>query len=391
MATKNEVFKEHLKTWLRAKGDRKKRGEIIRHMVFTTRCHPKSVSRTFKRLQVRDPTHQDKRGCARCYDRSATAALRDVWKTGDYACGELLHPMIHAYVAVLERDGQWEHSDEATGQLSAMSERTVKRRIAVFHREKGVRMRGRSGTSPSLLKHIIPIRKGPWRDTLPGDGQLDTVAHCGESLAGSFVWTLNYTDVATYWTVIRAQWNKGQEATKENVIAMRARLPFPLRALHPDSGGEFINWVLKGWCDTESIDLSRSEPYKKNDNMCVEERNGHVIRRYLGWERLDALEALPCVNELCDTVNLYVNHWKAVKRMVSKERVGAKYKRVYEKRAMTPYERVMARDDIVGELKEKLRNEHETLNPLILLKQIVTLRKKIYEVTKALRNQVVTR
>jgi len=355
-------------------------------MVFATACHPKSVSRTFTRLQLRTP-RQERRGRCRTYGHTVTAALREVWEVGDRACGELLHPMIAEYVAVLQKDGQWKHGDEVTAKLFVMSERTVKRRVTAFRQEDGVRKRGLSGTSPSALKNIIPIRKGPWNNTLPGDGQLDTVAHCGKSLAGSFIWTLNYTDMATYWTVIRAQWNKGQEATKENVIAIRKRLPFPLRALHPDSGGEFINWVLKGWCDDEHIDLSRSEPYKKNDNMCVEERNGHVIRRYLGWDRLDVIETLPLVNELCDAVTLYVNHWKAVKRMVSKERIGSKYKRTYEKRAMTPYVRVLAREDISDEAKEKLRNEHATLNPLLLLKKIATLRKKIYEITKAARNR----
>jgi len=386
MKTKEEIFKEHLQVWLKAKGDRKKRGEIAAHIVFVTNCHPKSVSRTFKRLQLRDPAHQEKRGRPRYYDSRVIAALRDVWEAGDHACGELLHPMIREYATVLQRDGMWKHGDEAAIKLFAASERTVKRQISIFRTENGVRTKGLSGTSPSALKNIIPIRKGPWKDTLPGDGQIDTVAHCGESLAGSFIWTLNYTDMATYWTVIRAQWNKGQEATKESMISIREKLPFPLLAIHPDSGGEFINWVLKDWCDVEHIDLSRSEPYKKNDNMYVEERNGHVIRRYLKWERLDAIKTVPPVNELCDAVTLYVNHWKAVKRMISKERVGAKYRRVYEKRAMTPYERVLAREDVAEGAKEKLRKEHDALNPLFLLTKIVTLKKKIYELTKASRN-----
>jgi len=389
METRNNVFKEHLNEWLNAKGDRKKRGEITAHMVFATKCHPKSVARTFKRLQLCDPCGQEKRGRTRYYDTAVSAALRDVWNASDHACGELLHPMIRAYIIALEKAKRWDHGDVATSKLLAMSERTVKRRVGEMRAKDGVLRRGLSGTSPSTLKHIIPIRKGPWKDTLPGDGQLDTVAHCGDSLAGSFIWSLNYTDIATYWTVARAQWNKGQEATKESVIAIRERLPFPLRALHPDSGGEFINWVLKEWCDVEGIDLSRSEPYKKNDNMCVEERNGHVIRRYLGWERLDDSDTLLLVNELCDTVTLYVNHWKAVKRMVSKERVGAKYKRTYEKRAMTPYERVMARDDITHELKEGLRMEHDLLDPLLLLEKIARLKKKIYERTKTARNRIV--
>jgi len=391
MKTKEEIFGEHLQAWLKAKGDRKKRKEIATHIIFVTNCHPKSVSRTFKRLQLRDPAHQEKRGRSRYYDNEVIAALRDVWEAGDRACGELLHPMIREYVTVLQRDRLWAHGDEATAKLFAASERTIKRQVSIFRTESGVLTKGLSGTSPSALKNIIPIRKGPWKNTLPGDGQIDTVAHCGESLAGSFIWTLNYTDMATYWTVFRAQWNKGQEATKESVVSIRERIPFPLRALHPDSGGEFINWVLKGWCDTEHIDLSRSEPYKKNDNMFVEERNGHVIRRYLKWERLDALETVPLVNELCDEITRYVNHWKAVKRMISKERVGAKYRRVYEKRAITPYERVMARDDVAKGAKDKLRKEHGTLNPLFLLRRIATLKKKIYELTKASRNRIADR
>jgi hypothetical protein len=387
METRDKVFKENLADWLSAFGNRKKRAEIASHMVFSTKCHLKSVARTFRRIQLQEPPGKEKRGRRRYYDHTIAPAFRDVWKASDYACGEVLHPMIVEYVTVLRKFGEWTHGDVVTAKLLAMSESTVKRRVCALRKEDSERYKGRSGTSPSALKNIIPIRKGPWKDTKPGDGQLDTVAHCGDSLAGSFMWTLNYTDIATYWTVIRAQWNKGQEATKDNVIAIRERLPFPLLALHPDSGGEFINWVLKDWCDAEMIDLSRSEPYKKNDNMCVEERNGHVIRKYLKWHRLDNIETLTLVNELCDTVNLYVNHWKAVKRMISKERIGAKYKRTYEKRAMTPYERVLARSEITEEAKEKLRAEHETLNPLLLLKKIDTLKKKIYELTKAARNR----
>lgn len=391
MRTKDEVFLEHLSDWLKARGNRKKRGEIGKHMVFATKCHPKSVARTFKRLQLRDVAWQDRRGRPRYYDAAVCAALRDAWEASDRGCGEVLHPMIAQYVAALLRDRQWTHGEVATGKLLAVSERTTKRIVARFRTEDGVRKRGLSGTSPSAIKHLIPIRKGPWTNTLPGDGQLDTVAHCGESLAGSFIWTLNYTDAATYWVGIRAQWNKGQEATKESVSAMRTRLPFPLAALHPDSGGEFINWHLKGWCDAEGIDLSRSEPYKKNDNMYVEERNGHVVRKYVGWERLDDPAIVPVLNKLYDALEHYLNHWKASRRMLSKERVGAKYVRTYEKRAMTPYERVMARGDVPVDLKEKLRKAHEAQNPLLLLRKIAILRKQIYELTKASRNRAAAR
>ena len=385
MKTKNEVFKEHLPEWLKAAKDKRQRSLIIAHLVFVTKCHPKSVARTFRRLQLRDRTKEDKRGHPRYYDVDVVQALRTIWEVSDRACGENIHPMIATYITVLVRDSLWSHGDIATNKLYAVSLRTTKRIVTKFKNEDGIRKHGLSGTAPSLLKNIIPIRKNMSSESLPGDGQLDTVAHCGDSLSGSFIWTLNYTDAATYWVQIRAQWNKGQEGTKESVIAIRAKLPFPLLGLHPDSGGEFINWFLKGWCDTEGIDLSRSEPYKKNDNMFVEERNGHVIRKYLGWERRDVMAVVPLVNELCDTVALYTNHWKAVRRMVKKERVGSKYVRTYERQPLTPYARVMAHVGVTGTDKEKLRAIHETLNPLLLLQKIATLKKKIYELTKVTR------
>lgn len=388
--TKNEVFKEHLVEWLSAHKDRKKRSVIAGHMVFITKCHPKSVARTFRRLQLRDPSHTEKRGRPQYYDSDVSLALRDLWEVSDRSCGENIHPMISSYITVLVRDNLWKHGDVATNKLRAISLRTTKRIVTKFKKEDGVKKHGLSGTSPSLLKNIIPIRKDMSSASLPGDGQLDTVAHCGDSLAGSFIWTLNYTDAATYWVQIRAQWNKGQENTKESVLAIRIRLPFPLLGLHPDSGGEFINWVLKTWCDQEGIDLSRSEPYKKNDNMFVEERNGHVIRKYLGWERRDIPATLELVNELCDTVALYTNHWKAVRRMISKKRIGAKYVRTYEPSPHTPYARVMAHPEVSEADKERLRLVHETLNPLVLLKKIGTLKQKIYTLTKMTRQAGVT-
>lgn len=105
MATKESIFKEHLRAWLEATRDRKQRGEMIRHLTFVTGMHPNSVSRTFRRIQLRDPAHEERRGRHLVYTPEVTAALRDVWDVGDEACGELLHPQIPEYVAILRRDG----------------------------------------------------------------------------------------------------------------------------------------------------------------------------------------------------------------------------------------------------------------------------------------------
>jgi len=372
MATKQSIFEEHLTSWLKAKGDKKRRGEITDHIVFVTGCHRKSVPRSFKRTQMKDSSKEERRGRAVYYTPDVLTALKDVWEASDRVCGELLHPQIHECVAVLKRDAMWTHAPSATDKLLKMSERTVKRKTTKLAQAHGEN-RSHSSTKPSSLKSVIPIFKGPWKDLGPGNGQLDTVAHCGNTLLGDFIFTVNYTDSATYWSVIRAQWNKGQQATLESMKEIKRRLPFPWVMGHPDTGSEFINWVAKEWFEQMGIKLTRSEPGKKNDNMFVEERNGHIIRRYLTYARLDNLESLPAVNELCDTLELYTNHWKAVKRQVSKERVGAKYVRVYEKRAKTPYQRVMERDDVPPQTKQQLKEVHDTLNPLVLKRRIDTL------------------
>lgn len=369
MATKRSIFEEHLPAWLAARDNRTKRGDITTHVCFITGIHPKSVSRSFRRVQLRHPLQEERRGRSEHYTPDVTAALKEVWDAGDEACGELLHPQITEYVTVLMRDGLWKHSKEATEKLLHMGQHTVRRRIAHFEKLRGT-SKGLSSTKPSALKSIIPIFKGPWKDLPPGHEQIDTVAHCGSTLLGDFAFSLSAIDAASYWTSTHAQWNKGQHATVESMRAIKGMLPFCWVEAHPDTGSEFINWHCKGWCDTEKIHMSRSEPNKKNDNMYVEERNGHVVRKYLGYRRFDCPNVVPLMNDFYDVMSLYLNHFKAVRRQVSKERVGSKYVRKYEKVAKTPYRRVLEHPAIEEAVKEKLRKQHETLNPLILKREM---------------------
>lgn len=384
MATRNEIFARYKKEYWKASKTRK--GAILDAVCEVTGLRRKSAIRKFRVLQLRGGARQEGRGRPAKYTPDVIAALKYVWDAAGEPCGEILHPMIAEYVRIFRRDKMWKHDDEATMKLLAMSERTMKRRVGAFMRVRR-RKGGLAGTSPSLLKHIIPVFKGPWHDLPPGTGQLDTVAHCGSSLSGDFIWTVNYTDAATYWNALCAQWNKGQLATVGSMEAIVAQVPFPVHGLHPDSGGEFINWVAKGWCDKHGIALTRSEPNRKNDNMYVEERNGHIVRKHLGYARLDCPEVVTLMNALYDALGRCLNHFRAVRRMHSKVRLGAKYVRTYEKHAQTPYERVLAHPGVAGEVKARLRAEHERLNPLHLKQRIDTLREKIYQIQKAARNR----
>ena len=384
MATKKDILATHLDEWMKARKDRKKRAEITKHVGFVTGMHPKSVPRAFKREQMRDQGKTEGRGRPVLFGPDVTSALKDVWDAANGPCGEILFPIIREYVEILKRDGMWDHAGSATDKLLAMKEHTVRRRVSGLRKKYSVQ-KGLGSTKPSALKSIIPIFKGPWKDLPPGNGQLDTVAHCGDALLGDFIYTLNYIDFSTYWIIPRAQWNKGRHATVESMKAVKSSLPFPWLMGHPDTGSEFINWVAKGWFDTEGIRLTRSEPGKKNDNMCVEERNGHVVRKYVGYLRYDVPEIVPVMNEMYRELGLYLNHFMPVRRTIEKIRIGAKYRRTYEKIAMTPYQRVIVHPDISEETKQHLRIEHETLNPLRLKRKIDTLLSKIYSLQKANR------
>jgi hypothetical protein len=246
--------------------------------------------------------------------------------------------------------------------------------------------RGKSATVSSPLKGMIPIRKShTWVDLPTGYLQTDTVVHCGDLLTGDVLYSIGCVDFRTYWSEYTAQWNKGQEATCASLAVLTERMPFAVHEVHPDTGNEFINHQVQRWATKKGYDLTRSEPYKKNDNMCIEERNNTIPRCEIGYARIDDPSLVPLVAEILELACRYRNHYRPVRRMVSKVRVGAKWKRTYEKLAQTPYARVLAQTDVPEALKEELRAEHAHLNPVVLRRKLATLKE---ELAKELRARI---
>ena len=383
MKTKTDIFNEYLAEYLKA--DKEKKTLLLNHVCFVTKMHRKGAIRKFRALQLRDPYKQEKRGREEYYTPDVTVALKEIWEVGNEVCGELLFPMIPEYVDVLMRDKLWKHGDETTSKLRAMKLATVKRRVGNFLKARGKRS-GVSATRPSHLKHIIPTFNGPWKELPPGNGQIDTVLH-KDTMLGDAVYTLNYADSATCLCIPCAQWNKGQVATIESMGEIKKRLPFPWLMAHPDTGGEFINYLAKDWFQENKIKFTRSRPGRKNDNMYVEERNGHVIRKMVGYMNLDCREVVEPLNEYYAVMIPYLMHFVAVRRMIGKEKDRSKYKRVYEKIPKTPYQRILEHTAITEDVKEKLRQEHAKLNPLILKREMEKRLKKVYDIQRQFGNK----
>ncbi len=382
MKTKNEIFSRYLSEYIKA--NRKRKGEILKNICDTTGMHEKSAIRKFKVLQLRGALKIERRGRKTVYTPDSIAALKTVWKAASEICGELLHPIIVEYVNILKRDKLWNHNSGATDKLLSMSEATVKRKTGQFLKARNWRQ-GQSTTKPSDLKEIIPIFTGPWNDLDPGHGQIDTVVHCGYTLLGNMAYSVNYTDVPTLWVSFGAQMNKGQRATRDNLKRIRNKVPFPIKSMHPDTGSEFINWHVKNWVDEVEIDYTRSRPDRKNDNAYVEQKNGHVIRRFLGYSRIDCQEAVLVMNGFYDKLESYINHFVPSRKCIKKIRVSSRYRRKYDK-AKTPYQRVLGYDSIDQKIKDRLREEHEKLNPLLLKREIDKLITKIFKIQKRYGN-----
>ncbi len=161
----------------------------------------------------------------------------------------------------------------------------------------------------SLFKNQIPVRTFfSWDERKPGYFELDRVAHCGSNLSGEFCWTLTVTDVYSGWTEERPLLNNAQRWVKEAVEDVKETLPFPMRGVDSDNGGEFINHQLFLWCKKEEIQFTRGRPYRKNDNCFVEQKNGDRVRKTVGYFRYDTEAEYEALKEVYHYLNLFTNY-----------------------------------------------------------------------------------
>jgi len=305
--------------------------------------------------------------------------LRPIWRGTDYACGTRLVAMLPEWIPAYE-----EHEKRLPGEvrekLLEASGRTLDRLLEPLRGEAGRRSLTRPGT---LLRHQVPIRGSVWDEGSPGWLEVDTVALCGGSVAGEFVWMVDGVDHATTWVEVRAMWGRGQAGTLAALQDVEASLPFALLGLDSDNGGEFLNYHVMRWLQKRKrpVFMTRSRPYKKDDNAHVEQKNWTHIRQWFGYERHDNPEVVKPINELVSgPYGQLLNYFHASLKLERKERKEGKIRRVYGE-AQTPIARVLASAKVTKEMKQRLVKEKAGLNPFALkqevnrrLKQITAMR-----------------
>jgi hypothetical protein len=284
-------------------------------------------------------------------------------------CSKRLQPFLPEMIRVLRQHGEQRIEASTEAQLCRMSPSTIDRLLRPYRQPGG--RRGLTTTRPgSLLKNSIPIRTfADWEENKPGFLEIDMVAHCAESAEGFYLNTLCAVDVASGWSECVPVRGKGQMRVRSAVHRIRQRLPFTLLGVDSDNGSEFINHCFYAYCYQEKLTFTRSRSYKKNDSCHVEQKNGNVVRRLVGYDRYTSKAAYQCLERLYYVVRLYVNFFQPTMKLWSKTRHGAKVYKVYET-AQTPYQRLLESGALNEAKRTELAATYRGLNPVLLLKQI---------------------
>jgi hypothetical protein len=298
-------------------------------------------------------------------------AVRDVvvtlWESSDRLCGKRLKAILPELLRSMESHGRMDLDESLKGLVLSASAATLDRLLRPI-REKAT---GRKHVRPKKkIRSAIAVKTfSEWNDVAPGNLQVDFVAHCGGNLSGAFIHSLVATDVASGWTECLPVLIREQSLVVETLELLRKRFPFPILGMNTDNDSSFINESVINFCDSQSITFTRSRPYRKNDQAWIEQKNGSIVRKYLGYHRYSGPVACQTIAHLFDGVRWYVNMFQPSFKLMSKTRNGARVTKKFHA-PQTPCDRLLNDPRVSPESKEYLlANQHEH-DPVELLHKI---------------------
>ena len=380
--------------WLRLFKDKyrkaRKSGKIklLDELISVHGMHRKSAIRLMANRKGGRKTEGLRRGPKPRYQgKEFVQALRQVWRETKFMNSKLLRKAMTDYVPSVERHYQ-PFTEHIRNLLFQISSAQIDRIL------KPYKFKSKSGTKPgSLIRNEIPIQGSVWDIQVPGFVEADTVAHCGNSLAGEFVWTLTITDIFTQWTECRAVWHKGSAGVVEQIKDVEKALPFAIKGFDCDNGSEFLNNYLVAYFSEKKkkvIDFTftRSRPYHKNDNAHVEQKNWSHPRQLLGRERLEHNQLIVLINDLYkNEFSLLKNFFHPNMKLNNKIRTNSRFRRFYGD-PLTPYERVMQSPQIPDEIKLKLETQRLALDPIDLQRRVDKKSKAIRDLNQKLNRPI---
>ena len=369
MYSRNQYLKEIRSEYLKTKS-KKEKGKLLDEAEKRTGLNRKYLMEKLKPKSNLDKDKSQRKRRKEYYDSYVREALVQVWRIFDYPCGQRLEPLLKTEVDRLRRLGELKCSDKVAEKLKKISFRTIDEKLKHQKEVERIRKKYQKNVHP-LLYQKIPVKlSDEWDRSQLGNIQTDLVEHCGQSAKGEYINTISNTDIATGWWEGEAIMGRGQIPTQEGLDRARKRFPFSWREIHSDNGAEFINAHLFRYTQKEGLGFSRSRPNKKNDNCFVEQKNWTHVKRYVGYLRYDTFKEQEILNDLYhNELRLYKNFFQPVIKLISKERIGGKIHRKYDK-PKTPYQRVIESKEVSKEKEQDLKQIYQSLNPAELKRTI---------------------
>ncbi len=303
----------------------------------------------------------------RIYGEAVSGALVTLWEASDRLCGKRLKAILPKLLESLEAHGHLELDQDIRQHLLTISAATIDRLLRPY-RTQVTGKRSRRPKRPTRSKVNIKTFS-EWVDVAPGNLEIDFVAHCGGNLSGSFIHSFVATDVASGWTESVPLLVREQSLVVHGLASLRTKFPIPIIGINSDNDSAFINESLIGYCETEAITFTRSRAYHKNDQAWIEQKNGSVVRRFLGYSRFAGPVACQAVAHLYELVGWYVNIFQPSFKLKSKSRNGCKVKKNYLP-PKTPCDRLLSDPRVSDDAKTHLAKKQVEFDPLELLHQI---------------------
>ena len=361
--TKTEVLRAIRNRYREA--SKKDKSRMLDEFVAMVGCHRKHAVRLLS--QGDKPTVQPASKGQRIYDEAVREALTVVWEASDRICGKRLKAALPSMVESLERHGHLDLDPSVRRRLFSASAATIDRLLRPIREQAGSR---RKRKQKRKMAGRIPIRTfSDWKEPEPGYLEIDLVAHCGGTVTEAYISSLVVTDVCSGWTEAIPLLAREQTLVVTGLEAVSRIFPVPIRGINSDNDSVFINETLLGYCEDRGIEFTRSRAYRKNDQAWIEQKNGSVVRRFVGHERYSGPMAGQTMAHLYGAMRLYVNHFQPSFQLLERTRDGGTVKKRYGMPA-TPCDRLLWRDDVSEDTKAMLRDRRVELDPVALLHTI---------------------
>ena len=307
-------------------GARAERSRILDEFAAVTGYHRKHAIRLLAGLGKRkeaDGFGLPARACARTYGVEVRDALIQLWEVADRVCSKRLRPMLPALLPALERHGRVALDEARRAKLLAVSAASIDRLLADVRAVAGGGRRRPVGFG-SAVRRSVPVRTfNDWGDPAPGWVEVDVVAHGGTTVSGAFAQTMVLTDIATGWTECIPIVVREAEMVVHALGRARELFPFPLRGVDFDNDSLFMNDLVVGWCRAEGLEVTRSRAYRKNDQAWVEQKNGAIVCRLVGYGWFEGVLAGEALGRLYAAARLHGNLFQPSFKLREKRREGA--------------------------------------------------------------------